>query len=190
MTPIPDHLPTGALPVLRDPARPQDRGVNAPYSTTLIEVVDRFGTSRERRAILAGYMALREELARVKVYGFQWLSGSFVEDDAAYVPGDIDVVSWAVAGPGTDPIVATTAWQDAIQAPASKATYRTDHYLEALGGSAEAVIASTVYWYELWSSRKPRGTASRGRKGFLRVELAEDLGAARTRLAELGRDDK
>ena len=71
----------------------------APYNVPLLQVADRFGTSKERIEILKGLIAYRDELRTAGfLNGFQWLDGSFmenVEKNRSRPPGDIDVVTFS-----------------------------------------------------------------------------------------------
>lgn len=70
-------------------------------SSTLLDVVMRFGTSGERRHVLQGWLAHRAALHHLGlVSGFQWIDGSFVEDVETLrgrAPNDVDVVSFVDA---------------------------------------------------------------------------------------------
>ena len=70
----------------------------SPYGIGLPEFVDRFSSSKERIAILDGFLRFRNELHEVGfVSGFQWLDGSFlenIEDLEDRHPNDLDVVTF------------------------------------------------------------------------------------------------
>lgn len=98
---IPEWDAAGVIP----PIAPGASGASphrAPYRATMIEVVERYGRSPERRAILRGLLELRRALREVGLAeGFQWLDGSFVEDVETLrgrAPADIDVVTFAHLG--------------------------------------------------------------------------------------------
>lgn len=68
--PIPPWTALGVLPAI-DAARPTSPE-RSPYPVSLLDVVTRFGTSPERRAILGGFLGYRAELHRLGLKeGFQ-----------------------------------------------------------------------------------------------------------------------
>ena len=72
---------------------PEDQNCCTPYRTTLMSVVERFGSSAKRVKILKGFVEYRRALRAVGVIkGVQWIDGSFVEDKVS--PGDLDVVTF------------------------------------------------------------------------------------------------
>jgi hypothetical protein len=92
--------------------------------------------------------------------GFQWLDGSFLEDiekTERRDPGDIDIVSfvrfpaWATADQGS--------WDRFAQSNAglfdrvAKVTFGCDSYFVDLDLDAEDIVASTRYWFGLFSPR-------------------------------------
>lgn len=162
---IPDFDHNGVLPAHQgDPTEP---GQLSPYPVTAVEVVERLGTTPERRATLRGWLVLRADLRAAGLSGFQWLNGSFAQDverREGRAPRDIDVVSFVrAAATGLPDGTAAPAW---LYPEASKAAYRVDHYLVNLAGRGEAVVESTRYWSGLFSH-----TRDGVWKGMLRVEL-------------------
>lgn len=91
--PIPpfDSIYNVLPPRLGDPTEPSDL---SPYARNLSEVCGRFNTTATRRGILNGFLDLRRVLLQLGVRGFQWASGSFVEDIESQEgrdPRDVDV---------------------------------------------------------------------------------------------------
>lgn len=78
---------------------PTAKASTSPYTTSMVEIVERFATSMVRVAILRGLLSYRGALLRAGlVDGYQWLDGSFVEDietASRRDPNDIDIVTFA-----------------------------------------------------------------------------------------------
>jgi hypothetical protein len=155
-----------------NPAVPAGR---APYDTTLSEVVRRFATSVERKAILRGFLAHRQKLLNLGILGMQWMDGSFVEDveqTQTRSPRDIDVVTFFVRPNNSGESI---EWENFIQSnmdvfdpSIAKLTYRTDpYYVDAFFGPLY-VIDQTAYWYGLFSHQRDTGLW----KGILQVPLS------------------
>jgi hypothetical protein len=77
---VPNFNHSGILPPFLGPT-PTDGALMSPYETTLARIAARLCTSNERKEIFRGLLKYRKELASLGlVAGFQWLSGSFMED--------------------------------------------------------------------------------------------------------------
>jgi hypothetical protein len=166
---IPDWTAEGVLPPL-DVANPTSAH-RAPYTVSLYDLVVRFGTSPERRAILDGYLRYRAALhANGYQAGFQWLDGSFMEDVETLEgrpPRDIDVVSFVLS-----PVTANPAPEDldALDHAPAKARFSVDSYFVELDALPPHDLTSwTAYWYSMWAHRRNLAW-----KGFLQVELRPD----------------
>jgi hypothetical protein len=179
--PVFDGILNVLPPHLGDP-----RAINdlSPYACTTLELCQRFATTPARKQILEGFLGLRAALVALGIQGFQWLDGSFVEDIEAQEgrdPGDIDVVTFVAnpADPAAFSAVVTGANPDLLNRPHVKATYHVDHFWMPLGSHPDRIVASTRYWYGLFSHRRDQIW-----KGMLVVELpnAADDAAARTEL--------
>ncbi len=145
---------TGTLPPhLGDPRQPSDL---SPYPCTILELVQRFSYSPERKSILEGLLEFRKLLSSIGLQGQQWIDGSFLEDVEGMrsrPPGDIDVVSfvWApvdllqlqFAIAQAAPQILSPAWV--------KASYKVDHFLVSLGSNPWLVVNSATYYYGLFS---------------------------------------
>lgn len=168
--PIPDfdHITSVLPPHLGDPVVPANL---SPYLCTAVELCTKFATSPARKAILRGFLKIRQELMRLGIQGFQWLDGSFLEDIELLEgrdPHDLDVVTF-ITDP-SDMAVLTPALgpRDDLWKPArSKALFCVDHYVLPLCSPPEEVVEQTRYWYGLFSHRRDSTW-----KGMLRVELA------------------
>jgi hypothetical protein len=165
--PIPPWNARGVLPP-NDPLDPtaHDR---SPYPVPLLDVVMRFATSAERRAILQGLLNFRAALHRMGlVGGFQWLDGSFMEHVELLekrAPRDIDVVTFL----DTPAVFAPTPPDDAaLRHTTAKARFKVDSYLVELDATPPRDLTLlSAYWYSVWSHRR---TAEW--KGFLQVDLS------------------
>lgn len=168
----------GTIPVRHAEAAPERRDLpRAPYQATLVELIERFGSSERRNTILRGLLKVREILEASHVSGFQWISGSFVEDGLDREPGDVDVVTFYFAAG----LVESAALVELTDAATSKKKFDVDHYFCSLDEAPDLLVDDAVYWYELWSARR-----GGGRKGFLRVDLGEPLAEALKKLEERG----
>jgi len=155
--PIPafDAIYNTLPPHLGDPRKRADM---SPYPTTASELCRRFATSPERKCILQGFLALREELISRGITGFQWIDGSFLEEielTEGRPPGDIDIVTFVEVP--DDPVVVA----DKLRAPIDlldgafvKSTYYADHFIVALSSAPRLVVDSTRYWFGLFSHRR------------------------------------
>lgn len=166
---IPQWTVDGVLPPINqiDPLSPN----RSPYETDLVSLVDRFATSRERCAILHGYLEHRKALHKIGLIdGFQWLDGSFIE----YIeviesrpPGDIDVVTFLritdeffdKLTPGEQQVLTDHAW--------IKQQFKVDFYPQSLHEDPEVLVSMSSYWYSMWSHRRTMQW-----KGFLKIDLA------------------
>jgi hypothetical protein len=126
-------LPPGVLPpyIGNDPKIPASM---SPYACTLLETAAVFCKSKERVRIFKGLLEYRKELGRLGFsMGFQWLSGSYLEDIEAMegrAPRDIDIVTFCMR-PATwvtpaDEQAALAANPDVFQPPRAKVRYYCD----------------------------------------------------------------
>ena len=170
---IPAFESTGVLPpFLGSPVNP---GAQSPYRVSLVEVINRFAGTVERRTILAGLLSYRSALhAAGFSVGFQWLDGSFMEQIEvleALPPGDVDMVTFCTPPAGRMAPNVVTLFDPKYTKP----TYRCDAYVVNLSLHQERIVRGTAYWYGLFSHRRDRQW-----KGMLEVDLApvEDAAAA------------
>ena len=94
---IPDFNHSGILPPFIEPT-PIDGALMSPYETTLTRIAGKLCKSDPRREIFRGLLRYRKELANLGFTdGFQWLSGSFMEDIESLErrhPKDVDIVTF------------------------------------------------------------------------------------------------
>jgi hypothetical protein len=171
---IPPFTLSGVLPpFVGNPAIPAHM---SPFQTTLVKLVERYSTTPRRIQLLSGFLTFRAGLFNAGVTsGFQWLDGSFLEDiekSERRDPGDIDVVSfvrfpaWATADQGS--------WDRFAQSNAglfdrgAKVTLGCDSYFVDLDLDAEDIVASTRYWFGLFSHKKRSSLW----KGMLEIALS------------------
>jgi len=194
--PIPNTIPpftsSGVLPPYVG-ADPTVLASMSPYCVSLVELVQRFAQSPERRAILKGYLAHRAYLIKLGVTGIQWLDGSFLEDVEKLetrAPGDIDVISFIVR-PSAYQNADHATWQaflmahiPVFNAQQAKIAYRTDAYFVDVAFGPGPVIKQTAYWFGLFSHKRATGLW----KGILEVVLdsQQDDAAASQLLATFG----
>ncbi len=170
---LPAFTQSGVLPpyVGSDPAQ---AGGRSPYTVSLTQLVNRLGTSRDRRQILRGYLDHREGLIGAGFVGFQWLDGSFAEDietTQGRPPNDIDVVTF-FARPAN--LLHPNDWSAFVQANSSllvpsnaKTKFKTDPYFVDIGFAPAFVIEQTAYWLSLFSHQRTTGIW----KGMIQVGL-------------------
>ena len=129
--------------------------------------------SNERKAIMRGLLGYRQQLATVGLQtGFQWLSGSFMEDIEGLEsrpPKDIDLVTFVhrPAAVRADPDWHAFVNQPLLNPKQVKAAFRCDCYFVDLDVDSTGVVSQTRYWFGLFSHR--RGGLW---KGMLEVPLA------------------
>lgn len=157
----------------------------SPYSTSLVEVAERFCRTDPRKTIFGGLLDYRRRLNDIGFNrGMQWLSGSFLEDVErleSRMPNDIDVVTFAHVPEGINDVEALRSFiakNEAWLAPKNvKSTFKVDSQLVNLDIDPKAVVDQTRFWFGLFSHRR-NGLW----KGLLQVSLAvsaDDEEAAR-----------
>jgi hypothetical protein len=172
--PIPDFTISGVLPPFLG-STPSDAAVMSPYPTTLVELAGRMCGSDDRKVIFRGLLEYRKALADIGLTaGFQWLSGSFLEDIETLErrsPRDIDLVTFCYRPPGAE---GDADWQTFLDTHAAlfeptqvKAAYRCHAYFVDMHTLPHGVVWQTRYWFGLFSHR--RGGLW---KGLLWVPLA------------------
>lgn len=171
---IPDFTLSGVLPPFVGPS-PTERPNMAPFETTLTRIARRMCGSDPRREIFRGLLTYRQRLCGIGVQdGFQWLSGSFLEDIEKLEkrdPRDVDVVTF-VRRPA--PMKDDAIWGMFVNANLPlfhpvmlKAAFKCDAYYVELDSPAENVVNLTRYWFGLFSHRRDGLW-----KGLLQIPLA------------------
>lgn len=155
----------------------------SPYKASMLDLVNRFGTSPERGMILSGLLAFRQALRDAGFAdGFQWVDGSFVENCETVKgrpPGDVDVVSilYRPAGFTDDP-----EWEQFIEDRSAdifdgthiKATFFCDSYFIDLGIEPDLIAEQCAYWFGLFSHQRDTFRW----KGLVQIDLDDDDEAA------------
>jgi len=182
---IPAFNQSGVLPPFCGPSA-ADRSKMSPYSTSMDNLVARYGHSPERIAILRGLCAYREALASAGInQGFQWVCGSFTEDIEkleSRAPRDMDIITFAYRPPHLKDnnlwLAFSRQKQNIFFPPSVKASYKCDAYYVDMNKPPHLVVADTSYWFGLFSHRRDNVW-----KGMLKVELNTDDSVIRARLA-------
>ena len=172
---IPDFTVSGVLPPYRGQNPAGNIAAMSPYPASLVEIANQMCASNERKAIMCGLLKYRQQLATVGLQaGFQWLSGSFMEDIETLEsrhPQDIDLVTF-VRRP--DVVRSDTEWhafylanKPLLNPKQVKDEFRCDSYFVELDSDPTSIVYQTRYWFGLFSHR--RGGLW---KGMLEVPLA------------------
>lgn len=159
---IPSNSHDGVLPPFIPGTSPHATGAMAPYRADLIEVAQRYSTSRARIEILQGLVAYRDALRAIGVQsGFQWIDGSFVEDCETIrrrPPSDVDIVTFAFRPQHLSDQSTWTAFiasrPDLFDPKTTKIVYRCDAYFVDLTAHPVHVVSQTRYWFGLFSHQR------------------------------------
>ena len=174
--PIPNWDSNGLLPPI-DEERPT-LPPRSPYNVSLLDIVERFGSTRARRRLLMGLLDFRFELHGVGlVQGFQWIDGSFAENVEAMKgqdPDDIDLVTFfRVPGQYRNESGAQLL-SPLLDRERIERDHKVDHYYVPLSGRPPEVIATeSAYWYSVFAHRK----VDYQWKGYLQIDLADNSDA-------------
>ena len=150
----------------------------SPYKVSLLEVIQEFGTTPERRCILDGFLRYRAALHAVGMMsGFQWLDGSFFENIElieARPPSDMDVVSFFMLAPGQTQLTMLTMNPtlfptDEVGHKAVKVAYMVDGFMQGLQAAPHRLVSSATYWYSMWSHRRDLSW-----KGYVEVDMSPE----------------
>lgn len=163
---------------------PTQAGNVSPYRCSLVEVIEQFGTSKERLGIIEGLLRYRSALREAGcTIAWQWLDGSFVEDaesddNKGRPPGDIDIVTFTDDGP---PVLPTK-----LIGKRAKREFSVDAYLVSFSEGVHTAVQASCFWLQLFSHSR-EGVW----KGMLMVECKSDdeawlaLAKAREDLADV-----
>lgn len=175
---IPNNSHDGVLPPFVPGGSPQDCGSVAPYRAELLEVAQRYATSKARIEILQGLVAYREALRSIGIHdGFQWIDGSFVENCESIrrrPPSDVDIVTFAFRPAHLSD---RSTWQtfiasrpDLFDPNTTKKIYHCDAYFVDLTVHPVHVVGQTRYWFGLFSHQRDTYLW----KGMLEIPIAQD----------------
>jgi hypothetical protein len=162
----------------------------SPYCMTVPELIVRFGTSRRRLDLLAGYLGLRAAMRRRRFdRGYQWIGGSFVSSAAN--PGDIDVTCFIHGSVAWNPEF-EILYPDTFDEGHVKELYGCDaHFVDA---RAPSYLRWVIHWMHIYSAQRPRAgddpdTHCDRRLGFIEVTnvTADQDAEARAVLVETRR---
>ncbi|WP_245337294.1 hypothetical protein [Shinella sp. HZN7] len=177
MMPLPPFNSNGMLPPLAS-----ENGADAdrsPYTITMMELVQRFGTTPHRRRLLNNLIAYRGVIsAGGYTAGLQFLDGSFVENVEAHSrrePRDIDVFSLLdiptryLQDPASWRNGGIQFWAEEIQnTPRNKERFQLDTYATLVQEVPLLdLLKGVMYWYSLFSHQRDTFAW----KGFVAVVL-------------------
>jgi hypothetical protein len=168
---IPGWNISGILPPI-SPGEPGHSINRSPYRAELMDVVDNFSSSPERRQILTGLLDYRAALHGVGLNkGFQWLDGSFLEAVEVIEirsPRDVDVVTFFHLPEQIDQNTLVQEHPHLFDPAKTRQNFLVDAYLLRLGApSQKSFVKRVSYWYSMWSH-----TRSGVWKGFVEVDLS------------------
>ena len=153
---IPVFTIDGLLPPFQGSDPGQQPAFLSPYEVTAFEVVERFGSTDNRREILRKWLEHRAALRGIGLdRGFQWLDGSFVENKE---PKDIDLVSFVYR-----PLAAVdeTQWRAFMNANSGllqrnriKQVFNLDAFFLDMDGDAETLVLISRYFLQLFSHQR------------------------------------
>lgn len=170
--PFPNIDPiTNSLPPYR--SSPTIMGDVSPFACKIYEVFDVLVINAKRRRIAYGLLAMRKELYRIGVRGFQWIDGSFcerIEVQLGRPPDDVDVVTWYLCT--NPPTVYPAHLLDQVKC---KATYDVHHFMSPLDHHPVTTQQNTIFFHSLFTHRRDDKW-----KGMLQVPLShqDDVKAA------------
>ena len=147
----------------------------SPYPVSLAAIASNMCASNERKKLMRGLLRYRQQLATLGLQkGFQWLSGSFMEDIETLEsrhPQDIDLVTFvhrpAAVRADADWRTFISMHQSLLNRKQAKAAFQCDCYFVELDADPTDIVSLTRYWFGLFSHR--RGGLW---KGMLEVPLS------------------
>ena len=145
-----------------------------PYLVALTDLVERFGDTSRRRAILDGFLEYRAMLHNAGlVRGFQWVNGSFITDTTRIAnrePDDIDVVTFYYLPAGYSPERLVAEFPELLNSDAILEQYHTDATIICLDtDNMFYLLGLAAFWHTMWSH-----SAEGHRKGYVAVSLSND----------------
>ena len=172
---IPEWNDAGVLPPI-DEIRPTSVR-RSPYKISLSDLIQRLGSNEKRRYLLARFLEYRSALHNLGLNsGFQWIDGSFVENIERIQhrnPRDIDVVTFAYLPTNQSKRSFLRSCPNILNPILAKERYNVHAFFVHLdileGEKSERLVASSAYWYSLFSHQRNLCW-----KGFLRVDLSPE----------------
>lgn len=146
-----------------------------PYLVSLTDLVQRFGSTDRRRAILAGFLEYRAALHNAGlVRGFQWVNGGFITDTTGTgnsEPSDINVVTFYNLPTGYTQESLAAEFPAPLNDHDVREKYHTDATMICLDTDGMFYLLKlAAYWNAIWSH-----TAEDRRKGYLVISLFNDM---------------
>lgn len=148
----------------------------SPYAATLTEIAEKLCGTDARKKILRGLITFRQELNAIGLNdGFQWVSGSFLEDIEVIEkrdPRDVDVVTFLRRPTDAKELQDWINFVELhskllLERDAVKANYSCDHYVVDMTTDTASVVSQARYWFGLFTHRRTGLW-----KGLLQVPLA------------------
>ncbi|OJW74911.1 hypothetical protein [Spirosoma sp. 48-14] len=166
--PIPDFDHNYVLPPhLGDPTEPSHL---SPYSSSILEICQKFGTSPNRVQILKNLVEFRRNMTNLGIIeGFQWLGGSFMQDIETLetrAPRDLDIVTFHGLLTTHQFSLIIHSFPEFRSSVLSKKNFLLDHYPVDYCFKPEVTVEHTRYWIQLFTH-----TRLGLWKGMVRIEL-------------------
>jgi hypothetical protein len=169
---IPQPTIDGILPPYMGSEPGNTPALMSPYEVGPLDVVQRFGSTDQRKVILKNWIDHRAALRDLGfVSGFQWLDGSFVEEKD---PNDLDLVTFLHRPASIDVTTLGQLWfgnPTIFNRSDVKQTYNLDAFFLDLDDDPEDLVSLSRYWLQLFSHQRDTFLW----KGMLQVRL-EDTG--------------
>jgi hypothetical protein len=166
---LPPHREDGTLPIFRHGVLREARDTS-PFRIGLLDLVERFATSKPRVALLHGFFAFRGRLAEHGIVeGFQWIGGSFIER-RPHEPADIDVVTFFLRPAHwrtkEDELSAVRGDPSVFDSKMARARYGCDAFFVDMQHTE--FLPWLCQWYAVYSHDK---ATSGMQKGFVQIPL-------------------
>ena len=153
---IPQLTIDGILPPFKGSGPGDAFDLMSPYEVGPVDVLQRFGTTDERKAILRNWLDHRTVLRGLGIdQGFQWLDGSFVEEKD---PHDLDLVTFFHRPASVQDAAGWRAlWfgnLTVFSRPEAKRTYNLDTFFLDMDGDPEDLVSTARYFLQLFSHQR------------------------------------
>lgn len=167
---IPDFDHNDVLPPHK--GDPKVRADLSPYKCSILEVCQRFATTKHRVKILRNLILFRDRMTNLNITtGFQLLGGSFLQDiekQESRDPKDLDVITFFGGLSRTEQVAIVTAFPEFGSFALSKSHFLLDHYPVDYCSDPELTVEQTRYWVQLFSH-----TRSGVWKGMIRISIGD-----------------
>lgn len=174
---IPDFDHNKVLPPYLN--SPVEKEMQSPYKCSILEFVQRFGTTKDRVSLLRKYIQFRKKLREYNIIGFQWIGGSFLTDKESMVirdkdncqslnqsPSDIDVVTFFYGVNENQIQIILNDFIEFVDPKIAKKNFCLDHYIVQIDNNPKYVVDAVRYWNNLFSHDRNNVW-----KGMLEVQI-------------------